>query len=260
MGSQSVCERCTVTMLALYISALIAGASAAVHAPSYGYAPEFYCRDTNTSVYAEVCVPAFAETVTPVTLAVKEVVDNDYCSDRVLTVCEETSTTVEREICTYVYEKEGVVSPCTTTQGTYDQKSETMKVTACGAAGYGGYGYQAAGYGGEHQVCREEYQTQAYTVPLEQSCMLAYPAPKQVCVTKAIEITEVKCEDKVENKCFNVAKFVDATNTVDQKEVIIGEPSCEQITLSLPTQACAKAHAPAYHAAPVVHHAPVYHG
>merc|ERR1712083_103762 len=190
-----------------------------------------------------VCVPAFTEKVTPVTLAVKEVVDNDYCFDRVLTVCEETSTTVEREICTYVYEREDVTAPCTTTQVTYEEKSETMKVTACGATGYGSPGY---GHG-EHQVCREEYQTQAYKVPL-------VTAPKQVCVTKAIEITEVKCEDKIENKCFNVAKFADATNTVDQKEVIIGEPSCEQITLTLPTQSCSKTHAP------VVHHAPVYHG
>merc|ERR1711922_87684 len=146
----------------LALLALVASISA--DAPGYGYAPEYYCRDTNTSIYAEVCVPAFTEKVTPVTLAVKEVVDNDYCFDRVLTVCEETSTTVEREICTYVYEKEEVVAPCTTTQVTYDQKSETMKVTACGAAGYG-YGHQ--GYGqGEHQVCREEYQTQAYKVPL----------------------------------------------------------------------------------------------
>merc|ERR1711953_33091 len=126
-----------------------------------------------------VCVPAFADQVTPVTLAVKEVVDNDYCFDRVLTVCEETSTIVEREICT---------------------------------------------------------------------CSLSYPAPKEVCVTKSIEITEVKCEDKIDNVCFNVAKFVDATNVVDQVETIIGEPSCEQITLTLPTQACSKAHhAPAYH-------------
>merc|ERR1712083_202341 len=207
---------------ALFISALIGAASAAVHTPAYGYAPEYYCRDTNTSVYAEVCVPAFTEKVTPVTLAVKEVVDNDYCFDRVLTVCEETSTT----------------------QVTYDEKSETMKVTACGASGYGSPGYGHHGHG-EHQVCREEYQTQAYkvplvTVPLEQTCSLAYPAPKKVCVTKAIEITEVKCEDKIENKCFNVAKFADAENTVDQKEVIIGEPSCEQITLTLPTQACQK--------------------
>merc|ERR1712073_72339 len=213
------------------------------HAPAYGYAPEYYCRDTNTSVYAEVCVPAFAEKVTPVTLAVKEVVDNDYCFDSVLTVCEETSTTIDREICTYEYEREDVTAPCTTTQVTYEEKSETMKVTTCGPSGYGSPGY---GHG-EHQYCREEYQTQAYkvplvTAPLEQSCSLAYPAPKKVCVTKAIEITEVKCEDKIENKCFNVAKFADATNTVDQKEVVIGEPSCKQITLTLPTQSCSKGH------------------
>merc|ERR1712106_844710 len=135
----------------------------------------------------------------------------------------------------------GVTAPCTTTQVTYEEKSETMKVTTCGASGYGSPGY---GHG-EHQYCREEYQTQAYkvplvTVPLEQECALAHPAPKQVCVTKAIEITEVKCEDKIENKCFNVAKFADATNTVIRKEVVIGEPSCEQITLTLPTQACQK--------------------
>jgi len=226
-------------MLVIFLSSLVSLSAAA--APGYGYAPAYTCRDTNSSIYAEVCVPAFTEKVTPVTLAVKEVVDNDYCFDRVLTVCEETSTTVEREICTYEYEREDVTAPCTTTQVTYDEKSETMKVTTCGASGYGSPGY---GHG-EHQYCREEYQTQAYkvplvTVPLEQTCSLAYPAPKKVCVTKAIEITEVKCEDKIENKCFNVAKFADAENTVDQKEVVIGEPSCEQITLTLPTQACQK--------------------
>merc|ERR1712046_544258 len=187
--------------------------------------------------------PAFAEKVTPVTLAVKEVVNNDYCFDCFLPVCEETSTPIDRELCTYEYEREDVTAPCTTTQVTYEEKSETMKVTTCGPSGYGSPGY---GHG-EHQYCREEYQTQAYkvplvTAPLEQSCSLAYPAPKKVCVTKAIEITEVKCEDKIENKCFNVAKFADATNTVDQKEVVIGEPSCKQITLTLPTQACQKSH------------------
>merc|ERR1712048_78749 len=167
--------------LILAVATALASADKGYHPapPAYGYAPApaYTCRDTNTSIYAEVCVPAFAEKVTPVTLAVKEVVDNDYCFDRVLTICEETSTTVEREICTYVYEREDVPAPCTTAQVTYDQKSETMKVTACGAAGYGhGYGYGK----GEHQVCREEYQTQAYkvplvTAPLEVSCSLAYP-------------------------------------------------------------------------------------
>jgi len=221
-------------------------AAASADQPGYGYAPEYYCRDTNTSIYAEVCVPAFAEQVTPVTLATKIVVDDDYCFDRVLTVCEETSQTVEREICTYEYEREDVAAPCTTTQVTYADKSETMKVTTCNPSGYGTPGYGS----GEHQYCREEYQTQAYRVPLvtepkEETCKLAYPAPKKVCVTKSIEITEVKCEDKIERKCFNVAKFQDSSVTIEQKEIVIGEPSCEQLTLTLPTQACTK-HKP-YH-------------
>jgi len=223
-------------------------AAASADQPGYGYAPEYYCRDTNTSIYAEVCVPAFAEQVTPVTLAIKNVVDNDYCFDRVLTVCEETSQIVDREICTYEYVRDDVTAPCTTTQVTYADKSETMKVTTCNPSGYGhqGYGYSS----GEHQYCREEYQTQAYRVPLvtepkEETCKLAYPAPKKVCVTKSIEITEVKCEDKIERKCFNVAKFEDSSVTIEQKEIVIGEPSCEQLTLSLPTQACSK-HQPHY--------------
>merc|ERR1712044_45639 len=177
----------------LYLTVAISAVAADVHAPAhgYGYAPEFYCRDTNTSVYAEVCVPAFSDKVTPVSLAVKEVVDNDYCFDRVLTVCEETSTTVDREICTYVYEKEDVEAPCTTTQVTYEEKSETMKVTTCGPAGYGSPGY---GHG-EHQYCREEYQTQAYkvplvTAPLDVSVDVSVPEPVKNCVTKEITITE----------------------------------------------------------------------
>ena len=227
--------------------ALVGAVSADVHAPAhgYGYAPEFYCRDTNTSVYAEVCVPAFADKVTPVELAVKVVEDEDYCFDRVLTICEETEVVVDREICTYEYEGVTVTPPCTTTQVTYEQKSETMKVTACGAAGYG-YGHQS--YGGEHQVCKEEYQTQAYKVPLvnaplELTCSLSYPAPKQVCVTKAITITEVKCEDKIEQRCFNVAKFADSTNTIEQVETVIREPKCQKYELTLDTQECS----PLYH-------------
>jgi len=258
----------TLNMMSFLISLLVASITATplAPAPSYSHAPELLCRDTNTSIYAEVCVPAFGEQVTPVSLAVKEVVDNDYCFDRVLTICEETNTVVQREICTYVYEREDVTAPCTTTQVTYQENSETMKVTTCGvkAPAYG-YGHQAPGYGhGELQQCHEEYQTQAYKVPLvteplEVSCSLAYPAPKEVCVTKDITITEVKCEDKIDNKCFNVAKFVDATNTVEQKEIIIGEPSCEQITLTLDTQACRQQHhAVVAHAVPVAHHA-VHH-
>ena len=205
-------------------------------------------------------MPAFAEQVTPVTLAAKEIAERNYCFDRVLYIGEETDTVVQKEICTYVYEKEDVVTDCQTTQVTYDEKSETMKVTACGVQDPA-YGYGADPYRGEHQVCHEKNQTQAYKVPLVIAplivqCSLAYTAPKEICVTEDITISEVKCEDKVENRCFNVAKFVDATNTVGQKEIIIEEPSCEQTTLTLDTQVCRQLHHEVVaHAVPVVHHA-----
>merc|ERR1711979_139234 len=93
-----------VTMQAFILAILPMVALAAHPAPAYGgYGPKYHCRDTNTSVYAEVCVPAFAEIVTPVTLAVKNVVDNDYCYNQIRTVCEETETVMQREICTYTY-------------------------------------------------------------------------------------------------------------------------------------------------------------
>ena len=52
-------------------------------------------------------------------------------------------------------------------QVTDDVKSETMKVTTCSpTAGYGGYGYgHHKRSAGEHQYCREEYQTQEYRLP-----------------------------------------------------------------------------------------------
>merc|ERR1712038_1788299 len=181
-----------VTMQAFILALLPLVAFADHHAPAYGgYGPKYHCRDTNTSVYAEVCVPAFADEVTPVTLAVKNVVDNDYCYNQIRTVCETPETVVQREICTYTYSSVKSVQPATTTQVTYEEKSETMKVTTCSPSGYGDH------YGaGEHQYCRAEYQTQAYrvplvTVPLEVTVDVAVPVPEQVCVTKDIVITEV---------------------------------------------------------------------
>ena len=57
-------------------------------------------------------------------------------------------------------------------QITDDVKSETMKVTTCSPTGYhsppSGYGYgqhQHHEEKGEHQYCREEYQTQEYRLP-----------------------------------------------------------------------------------------------
>merc|ERR1712165_412602 len=211
-------------------------------APAYGYGPQYHCRDTNTSVYAEVCVPAFTNVEKEVVLDVKVVEDNDYCYEQITTVCSLTTRESSHTICTNTYQDKTDTLPARITQVGYVDKSETMKVTSCKPSGYGDH------YGaGEHQYCREEYQTQSYrvplvTVPLDVSVEVSVPEPVKNCVTKEITITEVKCTDIVEQKCFNVAKFEDGTNTVDQVEVILGEPNCNAVTLTLPTQACKKGH------------------
>ena len=84
------------------------------HAPGYGYG--IHCRNTTNTYTGEVCVPAFTETVTPVTLAVKEVKDNDYCYDQIRTVCTETSTTNQHELCTYSYAPKTETLPAQVTQ------------------------------------------------------------------------------------------------------------------------------------------------
>merc|ERR1712158_58256 len=209
MGDQSLES----TQRSMKFLLLLLAPAVALADTGYGYAPQIYCRDTNTSVYAQVCVPAFTSKTTPVTLDIKKVVDNDYCYEQIRTVCEETT------------------------------KVEPMKVTTCKPSGYGQQHYGA----GEHQYCHEEYQTQSFKVPLvteplEVSVDVAAPQPEQVCVEKEITITEVVCKDIKEEKRFNVAKFEDATTTIDQTEIVLGEPNCNDVTLTLPTQACSKKH------------------
>ena len=126
-----------------------------------------------------------------------------------------------------------------TSQVTSQTSTESMRVTSCHASGYG----SAYANAGEHQYCKEEYQVQQYSVPLVNpplviSVDVAAPEPVRNCVTKTIKITEVVCRDIEEEKCFNVAKFEDGTNTVEQREIILGEPNCNQVTLTLPTKSC----------------------
>merc|ERR1712203_295620 len=212
-----------------FILALLPLVAFADHAPAYGhhapaYGPQIHCRDTNTSVYAEVCVPAFTTQTTPITLAVKEVKDNDYCYDQIRTVCTVTESVNQHELCTYSYGPKTDTLPAQITQVTYEDKSETMKVTSCKPSGYGDH------YGaGEHQYCREEYQTQAYKVPLVTEPLaitvdLTNAEPVETCVVKEIEVDEVICEDVTSQRCFNVARLVDSTNTVIQTEVVLGDP------------------------------------
>lgn len=83
---------------------------------SHGYGPHISCRNTTNTVTAEVCVPAFTEKITEITLAVKEVQDNDYCYEQIRTVCEITETINQHELCTYSYAPKTDILPAQVTQ------------------------------------------------------------------------------------------------------------------------------------------------
>ena len=91
------------------------------HPPAYGYGPQIHCRNTTNAVTAEVCVPAFTEKVTEITLAVKEVQDNDYCYEQIKTVCEITETVNQHELCTFSYAPKTDILPAQVTQVRYLQ-------------------------------------------------------------------------------------------------------------------------------------------
>ncbi len=84
--------------------------------PGYGGYSRPYCRPTNTSIYAEVCVPGIASETSPVTLAVKNVADDEFCYTATKTVCREETKTIERDVCTYTYEAKKEAAPATITQ------------------------------------------------------------------------------------------------------------------------------------------------
>ena len=86
------------------------------HPPPYGYGSRFHCRNTTNAVTAEVCVPAFTEKITEVSLAVKEVQDNDYCYEQIKTVCVITEIINQHELCTYSYAPKTETLPAQVTQ------------------------------------------------------------------------------------------------------------------------------------------------
>ena len=96
------------------------GPHAHPHGPPHGYGPQIHCRNTTNTVTASVCVPAFEEKVTPITLAVKEVQDADYCYDQIRTVCTITESTNQHELCTYSYVPKTETLPAQVTQVRYD--------------------------------------------------------------------------------------------------------------------------------------------
>ena len=53
---------------------------------------------------------------------------------------------------------------------------------------------------------------------------VAAPEPREECRTVSTELTEVVCKDVSREVCVDLAKYVEATDTAERTEAILGEP------------------------------------
>jgi len=225
------------------------------HAPAYGHAapapayggygyeePKHNCTVQDVTEIAEVCTPAFETVCNNVDLAIKIIVDKEFCYDVTRTVCTETIEEIPNEVCSYDYQKKEEATTAKTVEVTFKKESKVQMVTVC-APTYGGYGHGGYGHGGYgHNYCNEVAQTTEYNVPVvtpvDVDVTVSYPEPVKTCVNKPILLPRVSCEDKVENKCITVPEVEDSTESVEKCVTKLAAPACQKVELTLPKQVC----------------------
>jgi len=235
-------------------------------APAYGHQgygyeePKHNCTVQDVTEIAEVCVPAFKKVCENVDLAIKKIVDVEFCYDVTRTVCTETIQEIPNEVCTYSYQKKEEATTAKTVEVTFEKKTNVQMVTVCQPSGYG-YGGHGHGYG--HNYCNEVAQTTEYNVPVvtpvDVDVTVAYPEPIKTCVDKPIALPVVTCEDITENKCITVPEVEDAVESVEKCVTALDAPACQKVELTLPKQVCVEL-VYGYAHDPEPHHAPAYAG
>merc|ERR1712088_940600 len=226
-------------------------AAPAYHQPHYGYEePKHNCTVRDVTEVADVCTPAFKTTCADVELAIKKIVDVEFCYDVTRTVCTETIEEIPNEVCTYSYQQKEEDTTAKTVEVTFEKKTDTQMVTVCQPTGYG-YGHGGYGHGGYgHNYCNEVAQETQYNVPVvtpvDVPVTVAYPKPIKTCVNKPILLPRVSCEDLTENKCITVPEVEDATESVEKCITELDAPACQKVELTLPKPVHHPAPEPAY--------------
>jgi hypothetical protein len=209
--------------------------------PQYHTAPQYHTQNQNCSVVDEVvnatvCTPKLKTKCASVDVKVKVIVDKEQCQDITRTVCSFADEVIENAICVYSYEKQSEDTVAKTVKVTYAKECTSQRVTVCQPRQ--GYSYQSYG----QQYCKEEDQETCYRVPkvtdVDTKVSVVFPSPLKSCSNKSITIQRLSCEDLIENKCITVPEVKEETKEVEKCEVSLAEPSCQEISLTLPKQVC----------------------
>merc|ERR1712106_235019 len=151
------------------------------HQPHYGYEkPKHNCSVVDVVEPAEVCTPAFETVCENIEVPTKIIVDMEQCYPVTRTVCTESVSVIDNEICTYSYQQKTEGTTAKTVEVPYKKVCDTQMVTVCQPTP--GYGYHSYG----HNYCKEVSQETCYNVPVvtpvEPAVEVAYPEPIKTCV------------------------------------------------------------------------------
>ncbi|XP_059094999.1 uncharacterized protein LOC131889819 [Tigriopus californicus] len=219
--------------------------------------PQQNCSVVDEVVKAEICIPDFSTECGEQSSMTKRLETGEFCYNITRTVCTQTETTSDIEVCDVNYDRSESPAKAKTVEVKFNKECQSNKVTVCqekkqeypsydhpynNQYGNGGHHYNAQYEYGTVQECQEVDQETCYNIPsveeVEVDVMLAFPAPSRNCETQTVTIPEVKCEDIVEQKCQNIPRIVEAPDNFERCEVKVGEPKCEEIELVLPKQIC----------------------
>ena len=128
----------------------------AVHHPHYGYGqPKDSCKVKNIVKEVEVCSPAFETVCETEEVQVKKIIDKEICFPVKKTVCTESISVEENELCTFSVNQ---ITEETEAQGvevSFSQECSVQMVTVC----------LTRGYDGHHTQCEERAQPFCYIKP-----------------------------------------------------------------------------------------------
>merc|ERR1719483_1721539 len=206
----------------------------AYHKPHYG--PKHNCSIQDVVETAEVCTPAFETVCENIMVPVKIIIDREQCYPVTRTVCTESVSVIDNEICTYSYQQKTEGTTAKTVEVPYKKVCDTQMVTVCQPTP--GYGYHSYG----HNYCKEVAQETCYNVPVvtpvDPAVEVAYPEPIKTCVNKPINLIVISCEDLTAEKCITVPEVMDDIEVEEKCITQLAAPACQTVDLTLPKQVC----------------------
>ena len=160
----------------------------------------------------------------------------EQCYPVTRTVCTESVSVIDNEICTYSYQQKTESTTAKTVEVPYKKVCDTQMVTVCQPTP--GYGYHSYG----HNYCKEVAQETCYNVPVvtpvEPAVEVAYPEPIKSCVNKPINLIVISCEDLTAEKCITVPEVMDDIEVEEKCITQLAAPACQTVDLTLPKQVC----------------------